>query len=101
MEEIDYGGEPKKKAPPNTEEVAIAGDAGEVVLVFGMEGIEQRAGDQGRWPNYSCWPNQESAAHAGEAGSSELSSNNQEGAEPVVYFEIIVHLCDDDKIKGV
>ena len=96
------GNKPKKEGSAQyIEEVAIAGDAGEVVLVFGMEGIKQRAGDQVRWPNHSCWPNQESAAHAGEAESGELSGDGDKGAEPVVDLEIIVHLCVDDNTKGV
>ena len=96
------GDKPKKEgASQYIEEVAIAGDAAEVVLVFGMEGIEEGAGDQVCWPNHACWPNQEPATHASETKSGELSGDNQEGAEPVVGLKIIVHLCDDDSIKGV
>jgi len=66
-----------------------------------MQGIEKSAGHQVLRPNHARWPNQEAAAHSSKAKPGQLSGDDQRSTEPIVELEIILHLCDDNSIKGV
>ena len=100
MEEITGEEEEKECAGEKKHKVAEAADPG-ILILFGVQSIEQSAGHKVLWPHHACGPDQKSPTETGETKSGQLGGKDDDNSEPKAKRKVVINLGHYDRVDSI
>ena len=91
----------KESSSEEVHEKSVSTDTAALLVLFGVESVQQSTGDQVLWPYHTGRPDEESSAEPGQAESSQLRSQHEGNVKTVAVSDAIVDFKNYDGVQSV
>jgi len=93
--------EEKEGSSEEVHEEPVATNAAAFLIFFGMESVQQGAGNQVLRPHHASWPDEESSTESGQPEPSQLRSQHKRNFKTETISDAIVDLKNHNGVQGV
>ena len=93
--------EEKESSSEEVHEKPVPANTTAILIFFGVESVEQSAGNQVLRPHHTSWPDKESSTEPGQPEPSQLRSQYKCNFKPEAISNAIVDLKNHNGIQGI